>query len=143
MNNLTAVLDKMLDVLTSLNAVMDEEQQQLSVGHINSRLLQRITEDKSSLLSTLNYLDELRRQMEKQNGLQAPYHSHPVLTRSWQLIQQRTQTLRDTNTHNGLLLNQQMHFNQQALAILKPHHSQSFYGPDGQTTPDVAVSRKI
>ncbi len=45
MDNLLTTLDKMQDVLSSLNVVMDEEQQQLSAGRINGNLLQRITEE--------------------------------------------------------------------------------------------------
>ena len=35
------------------------------------------------------------------------------------------------NQHNGWLLEQQMAFNQQALALLKPHQEAGLYGKDG------------
>lgn len=143
MNSLLTALDKMLEVLSSLTEVMAAEQQQLSAGRINSSLLQRITEDKSSLLSTLNYLDEMRRQAEKVVGLQAPYPSQPELAQRWESVQQRTARLHDTNHHNGMLLNQQITHNEQALAVLKPYQSQAFYGPDGQTKTSAVASRKV
>jgi len=143
MNPILTALDKMLEVLSSLADVMEAEQQQLSAGLINSSLLQRITEDKSSLLNTLNYLDEMRRQAEKAAGLAAPYPAQAALAERWETIQQRTMKLHDVNQHNGLLLNQQITYNEQALALLKPHQSQAFYGPDGQAHSSTAISRKI
>ncbi|KOC91795.1 flagellar export chaperone FlgN [Winslowiella iniecta] len=143
MNPLLTALDKMLEVLSSLAEVMEAEQQQLSAGRINGSLLQRITEDKSSLLSTLNYLDEMRCRAEKEAGLIAPYSAQATLNQRWETIQQRTMKLHDTNQHNGMLLNQQITHNEQALALLKPHQSQAFYGPDGQAQPSAFSSRKL
>ena len=53
MNNLQTTLNKILEVLSSLHAIMNEEQEMLSAGRINSSQLQRITEDKTLLLTTL------------------------------------------------------------------------------------------
>ncbi|EGL8327542.1 flagellar biosynthesis protein FlgN, partial [Salmonella enterica] len=53
MTRLSEILDQMTTVLNDLKTVMDAEQQQLSVGQINGSQLQRITEEKSSLLATL------------------------------------------------------------------------------------------
>lgn len=54
MTRLSEILDQMTTVLNDLKTVMDAEQQQLSVGQINGSQLQRITEEKSSLLATLD-----------------------------------------------------------------------------------------
>lgn len=143
MNSLLTALDKMQEVLSSLTEVMNAEQEQLSAGRINSSLLQRITEDKSSLLGTLNYLDDMRRQAEKAAGLQAPYPAQPELAQRWEHIQTLTMTLRNINEHNGMLLNHQISHNEQALAVLKPHQTQAFYGPDGQAQGSVVLSRKV
>ena len=59
MTRLSEILDQMTTVLNDLKTVMDAEQQQLSAGHINGSQLQRITEEKSSLLATLDYLEHL------------------------------------------------------------------------------------
>ena len=61
MSRLSEILDQMTVVLNDLKTVMDAEQQHLSSGHINGSALQRITEDKSSLLATLDYLEQQRR----------------------------------------------------------------------------------
>ncbi|RWR01932.1 flagellar biosynthesis protein FlgN [[Pantoea] beijingensis] len=143
MNRLLAVLDQMQDVLSSLSDVMTAEQEQLSASQANPPLLQRITEDKSSLLNTLNYVDNMRREAENAASLHAPYVSEVELAQRWQNIQSQTRALHDINMHNGLLLNQQMSHNQQALALLKPHQSRAFYGPDGQTLGEAVISRKL
>ncbi|HCW99323.1 MULTISPECIES: flagella synthesis protein FlgN [Pantoea] len=143
MNNLLTTLDKMQEVLSSLSNVIEEEQLQLSAGRINSNLLQRITEDKGALLATLSYLDEMRRSTERQLGTQAPYAGHSDMTRRWQSIGQMTRRLNNANTHSGLLLNQQIRFTEEALAVLKPHQTQAFYGPDGLGKGQTTLSRKV
>lgn len=142
MDKLQNALDKMLEVLSSLADVMNAEQEQLSAGQVNSSLLQRITEDKSSLLATLNFLEEMRRDAEKASGMHVPYSQHPELARRWSAIQEQTVKLRDTNLHNGMLLNHQISHNEQALEVLKPYQSQKFYGPDGHAITSTLVSRK-
>lgn len=61
MSRLSEILDQMTVVLNDLKTVMDAEQHHLSSGQINGSALQRITEDKSSLLATLDYLEKQRR----------------------------------------------------------------------------------
>ncbi|HAN6476946.1 TPA: flagellar biosynthesis protein FlgN, partial [Escherichia coli] len=56
MTRLAEILDQMSAVLNDLKTVMDQEQQHLSMGQINGSQLQWITEQKSSLLATLDYL---------------------------------------------------------------------------------------
>lgn len=143
MSNLLTTLDKMQEVLSSLADLLNEEQHQLSAGHINSNLLQRITEDKSALLTTLNYLDEMRRTTETSLNTKAPYRGQSDMSRRWQSIQQHTRRLQDANVHNGLLLQHQIRFTQDALEVLKPHQTQAFYGPDGMGKGQSTLSRKF
>lgn len=143
MNKLLNALDKMLEVLKSLADVMAAEQQQLSGGQINSSLLQRITEDKSSLLATLNFLEQLRRDADKEMGCHAPYSGQPDLARRWAALQEQTVKLRDLNTHNGMLLNHQISFTEKAIEVLKPYQTQKFYGPNGQATSSSFINRKV
>ena len=58
MTRLAEILDQMSAVLNDLKTVMDQEQQHLSMGQINGSQLQWITEQKSSLLATLDYLEQ-------------------------------------------------------------------------------------
>ncbi|MGQ7101805.1 hypothetical protein ACUOAQ_30325, partial [Escherichia sp. SP-MK] len=59
MTRLAEILDQMSAVLNDLKTVMVQEQQHLSMGQINGSQLQWITEQKSSLLATLDYLEQL------------------------------------------------------------------------------------
>ena len=61
MTRLAEILDQMSAVLNDLKTVMDQEQQHLSMGQINGSQLQWITEQKSSLLATLDYLEQVRK----------------------------------------------------------------------------------
>lgn len=139
MSRLLEVLDKMTAVLNSLKEIMDAEQRQLSAGQIDSNALQRITEDKSSLLATLDYLEQQRRAEQTAGALPSREASQ-----HWQAITQKTLHLRDVNQHNGWLLDAQMAHNQQAIAVLKPHQAPDFYGADGQaTSQDKRGGKKI
>lgn len=124
-------------VLTSLKEVMDAEQQQLSAGYVNGSALQRITEEKSSLLATLDYLEQQRRSQ------QATASANDADAQRWQTITQKTRHLRDINQHNGWLLEGQLARNSQALAILKPHQEPGLYGANGQTASAQRGGKKI
>ena len=106
---------------------MNAEQQQLSAGQINGSALQRVTEDKSSLLATLDYLETLRLAEQKTISVQPA-----DIEIQWQTILQQIQRLSEINQHNGWLLESQREHTEQALAILKPHQAPEFYGADGQ-----------
>lgn len=138
MNQLSDILDKMTVILNALKDVMDAEQKQLSVGHINGSTLQRITEEKSSLLATLDYLEQQRR--AAQNGQTS---ANDDVADRWQIITKKTQHLRDLNQHNGWLLEGQITRNQKALEVLKPHQEPSLYGADGQTSSSSRGGKKI
>lgn len=116
---------------------MNAEQQQLSAGQINGSALQRVTEDKSSLLATLDYLETLRLAELKATSVRPT-----DLDVKWQTIQQQIQRLSDINQHNGWLLESQREHTEQALAILKPHQAPDFYGADGQAKSAVNHANK-
>ncbi len=112
MTRLAEILDQMSAVLNDLKTVMDQEQQHLSMGQINGSQLQWITEQKSSLLATLDYLEQLRRK--------EPNTANSVdISQRWQEITGKTQQLRQLNQHNGWLLEGQIERNQQALEMQK------------------------
>ena len=127
MTRLAEILDQMSAVLNDLKTVMDQEQQHLSMGQINGSQLQWITEQKSSLLATLDYLEQLRRK--------EPNTANSVdISQRWQEIM---------NQHNGWLLEGQIERNQQALEMLKSHQEPTLYGANGQTSTTHRGSKKI
>ncbi|AXF65340.1 MULTISPECIES: flagella biosynthesis chaperone FlgN [unclassified Leclercia] len=138
MSRLTEIMDQMTVVLNDLKTVMDAEQQQLSAGNVHGSALQRITEDKSSLLATLDYLEQQRRSEQS-----ARHSANDDVVERWQTITEKTQHLRDLNQHNGWLLEGQILRNQQALAVLKPHQETGLYGADGQTASSRSGGKKV
>ncbi|AJJ09983.1 flgN family protein [Yersinia rohdei] len=136
-------LEQQLELLESLKAVVAQEQQLLCAGRIQGVVLQGVTEQKSSILATLAYLDQTRLTTEKTVNIQAPYSKVPELAVRWQYILELAENLRNGNLHNGLLLQQHIEHNAQALAILNTHHSQSMYGPDGHSKGASILGRKI
>ncbi|WP_414163420.1 flagella biosynthesis chaperone FlgN [Superficieibacter sp. BNK-5] len=129
MSRLPEILDQMTVTLNALKGVMDAEQQQLSVGSVNGSALQRITEQKSSLLATLDYLESQRRHEQD-----AQRSANDDVADRWQSITEKTLQLRELNQHNGWLLEGQIVRNQQALEVLKPHQEPGLYGADGQAS---------
>lgn len=138
MSRLSEILDQMTVILNDLKDVMDAEQQQLSTGHLNGSALQRITEEKSSLLASLDYLEQQRRLEQNANR-----SANDDIADRWQVITTKTQHLRDLNQHNGWLLEGQIDRNKQALEVLKPHQEPSLYGANGQTSPTSRGGKKI
>ncbi|MCZ8721620.1 flagella biosynthesis chaperone FlgN [Escherichia albertii] len=136
MTRLAEILDQMFAVLNDLKTVMDQEQQHLSMGQINGSQLQWITEQKSSLLATLDYLEQLLKQ-ESNAG------NTVDTTQRWQEMAEKTQQLRQLNQHNGWLLEGQIERNQQALEMLKPHQEPTLYGANGQTSTSHRGGKKI
>lgn len=142
MENLAPLLDKLLETLRTLDATLAEEHHLLCAGQMPGGALQRVTDAKSQLLATVNFLEQQRRGLENALGKQAPYSGLPQLAERWQQVQRHSQMLREKNQHNGMLLNHQIDHNSQALAILSKQ-SRSLYGPDGQSRSGSLLGRKI
>lgn len=142
MENLAQRLDKLLETLSALGAVQAEEHNLLCSNTLAGVALQRVTDTKSQLLATVNYLEQQRLEYEKAHHCQAPYNGQPHLAERWQQVQLLGQQLREQNNHNGMLLNHHIEHNQQALAVLNKQNK-SLYGPDGQSRASSLLGRKI
>ncbi|MBI0550048.1 flagella synthesis protein FlgN [Pectobacterium parmentieri] len=143
MENLQSILEQLLNNLHDLDTVMSEEQTLLCAGHINNIALQQVTENKTSLLATMQYLENRRHETESILKLQAPYDGIVQLSAYWQQVQELTRRLNDQNKHNGLLLSRHIAYTNEAIDILKPRHGQGLYGPDGQSKVMTVGGRKI
>ncbi|AOR65929.1 flagella synthesis protein FlgN [Pectobacterium wasabiae] len=143
MENLQSILEQLLNNLHDLDTVMSEEQTLLCAGHINNIALQQVTENKTSLLATMQYLENRRHETESILKLQAPYDGIVQLSAYWQQVQELTRRLNDQNKHNGLLLSRHIAYTNEAIDILKPRHGQGLYGPDGQSKGVTVGGRKI
>lgn len=72
MDKLYPILSQMKTSLGELEGVMIEEFNHLSRPQINPVSLQILTDNKSQLLSTIRYYDELRRKEEAEMHISAP-----------------------------------------------------------------------
>ncbi|WP_145572484.1 flagella synthesis protein FlgN [Yersinia mollaretii] len=136
-------LDQQLVLLESLTTVVAQEQQLLCSGRIQGIVLQGVTEQKSSILATLAYLDQTRLTAETAAKIHSPYSGNQALAERWQRMLQLAEHLQYSNLHNGLLLQQHIEHNTQALAVLNTRHGQSLYGPDGHAKGASLLGRKI
>lgn len=123
MGRLEQILEQLSASLRALEMVMAQEQLLLSAESVSGSALQRITEEKSSLLATLGYLEQQRQLAWSTAGADS--------TRRWQAMRPQLRKLSELNQHSGWLLEEQMAFNQQALALLRPHQEAGLYGKDG------------
>ncbi|QNK34265.1 flagellar export chaperone FlgN [Serratia sp. JUb9] len=142
MESLALHLDKLLETLSELESVLAEEHALLCAGTLPGPALQRVTDDKSQLLATVNHLEQQRQLLENGGGPKAPYAGHDGLTARWRQVQQQSQQLREKNQHNGLLLSRHIDHNAQALAVLNKQNK-NLYGPDGQSRGGSLLGRKI
>jgi flagella synthesis protein FlgN len=143
MRNLVKTIILLTECLQNLDEVMQREQTLLCSGRVNGLALQEITEEKSSLLATVEYLDTERHQQSKSLNLAAPYANNTALSGAWNKISLLCNKLSQLNIHSGMLLQKQMAYNQQALNILRSSQTQKFYGPHGESMSSEPRSRKI
>ncbi|MBD2786175.1 flagellar export chaperone FlgN [Xenorhabdus sp. DI] len=140
MEELQRLLEQQNMHLNSLSQIMAEEQRILSEGSIEANHLHRVTEQKTFLLSALDYAERKRQQLNETLKINAPYAGYEILALLWSQINQSVERIRDLNSHNGFLLDQHIELNSKAIAFLKSHHSPSLYGADGQARHNSALS---
>lgn len=114
---------------------MIEEINQLNRPKINPVSLQVLTDNKSQLLSTIQYYDELRHREDRGPGLQAPYRQQAKLFALWQQVTEQVQQTKSLNDKVEELLSMHMKRNQQLQKVVENvGASQSLYGADGEAT---------
>lgn len=131
-DSLKVILHNMQQVLSSLQLMMHKEQQELVSARPDSYRLQSLTEDKQAALNTLSYLHTRLTETAGKSHLTVPFDTCEDLKSQWMDFCRQIAVLQNTNQHTGLLLQQQLHWTRQALAVLTPLKNQHFYGPDGQ-----------
>ena len=134
MDKLYPILTQMKTSLDELEAIMIEEVNQLSRVQINPVSLQVLSDNKSQLLSSIQYYDEMRLQQEQLSALQAPYHLNSRLFTSWKLIRERVQSTKTLNAQVETLLQNHMKKNQYMQKVVdRVGHANALYGPAGES----------
>ena len=139
--------------LANLVELMKVEQAFLVAADING--LQSITEKKAKVVAQVSELAQQRHHAlamagfapEEQN-MQAWLASinQDNVSAAWQQLLAITKAAKELNRVNGILVNKQLSYNQNALNTLQaPIHAETggnFYGPNGQSTP-YSTSRRV
>lgn len=108
MNELRNTLVKLQTLLEQLKPVLSEELNQLHRLQLNPVTLQMLSDNKSKLLSTINYYEEQRKLQEKALGIAAPYHNDQMLKSLWQSVITSARITRDLNSEIYPILELQM-----------------------------------
>ncbi|SRR5471030_340097 len=148
MKTFIKTMHSLVETLQALDLIIHHEQTLLCSGRVNGVALQHITEQKSSLLTTVDYLDKQRREHDVRLKQTAPYldlqgNRQPEVASMWETVVQLSEKLSHINRHNGMLLDKQLAYNSQAMAILNASQTQKLYGPNGQTSVSGQAVRKI
>lgn len=143
MDKLHPILAQMKTSLEELEAIMIEEVNQLNRAQINPVSLQVLTDNKSQLLSTIHYYDEMRRQQEGMSAAEAPYKGQAKLFISWQQITERVQRSKELNQKIESLLESHLKKNQQMQDIVDKvgHDNNTLYGPAGESNTVSAIRK--
>lgn len=135
MNKLYSILTQIKTSLDELEAIMLEEVSQLSRSSINPVSLQVLTDNKSQLLSKIQYYDELRRQQEQISSAAAPYSEQVNLFHCWQQITEKIIRTKDLNQKVESLLHEHMQKNAHRQKVVEQvDQTATLYGSAGVTT---------
>ncbi|MFK3660825.1 flagella synthesis protein FlgN [Scandinavium sp. NPDC088450] len=135
MDKLYPILAQMKTSLDELEAIMIEEVNQLNRPQINPVSLQVLTDNKSQLLSTIQYYDELRRQQEQLSAIVAPYPQQNKLSVCWQQVTEKVRSTKALNLKVEALLQSHMQKNQHMQRVVEQvGHTNTLYGPAGESS---------
>ncbi|MDN2485603.1 MULTISPECIES: flagella synthesis protein FlgN [Kosakonia] len=139
MENLPVILNKLYTLLGELEATLVEEIGQLSRAQINPVSLQVISDNKSRLLSAINFYDEQRKQEEKQHQLTFPYPRHSELATLWDRITVVVRKSAELNQKSYQLLNMHMKkMNDFKKIVSQTTATAQLYGESGNRSNDAS-----
>lgn len=138
-------LEQEVQAMNSLAEVLQQEQAVLIEGKVED--LHPITLQKNEVVANVSELEATRNRHLGQlgfssdaAGMQAYLRQQADrdgITRIWTELLALTESARESNRTNGILINKQINFTQSALGILQQSQGDtagSFYGPNGQST---------
>ncbi|WP_343553689.1 flagellar export chaperone FlgN [Pantoea sp.] len=135
MDKLYPILAQMKTSLDELEAIMIEEVNQLNRAQINPVSLQVLTDNKSQLLSAIQYYDEMRRQQEQLSEIDAPYQGQIKLFTCWQQVTERVRNTKALNQKVETLLHSHMQKNQHMQKVVDHvGNTNTLYGATGESS---------
>lgn len=138
MENLTVILQNMSERLEELESTLAEENRQLSQAQINPVSLQVVSDNKSRLLSAVNFFDEQRRQEEVQRRFTQPYAGHRQLSSAWEGITRVVKKCNELNQQSYQLLEMHLKKANDVKKLVSQATPSSLYGESGDRRPQEA-----
>ncbi|MCU6237583.1 flagellar export chaperone FlgN [Morganella morganii] len=134
MEKLRHTLLKLQELLNQMDSLLVEEIKQLSSVRINPIALQPISDNKSRILSAINFYDNQRKQLEKQGQFSAPYSNSPKLSNLWSSIVSQTKNANELNQKSYALLELHMQKMQEFKKMVKDlEKKNAMYASSGKT----------
>lgn len=134
MDKLRFTLTELQELLKKMEELLMEEIKQLSLIKVNPVALQSISDNKSRLLSSINFFDRQRRQIESTGNFIAPYANSPKLFMLWESILAKTKNANELNHRSFVLLEIHMQKMNQFKKLVKDAEMKStIYASSGKT----------
>lgn len=128
-----AALRAELAGVEALLVILEREQQMLMTGSIAT--LPELTTQKSTLVADIDKQSQARLVWFPVDAAarQTLFLQQPTIATAWAALSERANRAAALNQSNGLLINQRLQHNREALHILRGQETgQPTYGPDGQ-----------
>jgi flagellar biosynthesis protein FlgN len=138
--DLHTILQQEIVVMTQLDDVLKSEQAALISGNTNA--LAESTQTKSRVIAIVAELENVRNKRIAQLGFSDDVqgfkdylqtNNDERLPQAWNALLQISESAKETNRTNGLLINRHLTKTQTALNALQ-QNNQTLYGPSGQST---------
>ena len=137
METLPVILNKLYSLLQELESTLAEEISQLSRAQINPVSLQIISDNKSRLLSAINFYDDQRKQEEKLLHTASPYTQRPQLAAMWSDITRVVKKSAEQNQRSYQLMEMHMKKVKEIKQVVaRATSSAQLYGQSGNPSND-------
>lgn len=134
MDKLRLTLTELQELLKQMEELLMEEIKQLSLIKVNPIALQSLSDNKSRLLSAIDFYDKQRRQIESQKNAIAPYTNTPKLFKLWESIVAKTKNTNELNHRSFALLEIQIQKMKEFKKLVKDAGMKgAIYAPSGKT----------
>jgi len=130
--NIHSIITNLHETMVELEALLNEELNQLKRPQINPVSLQLISDTKSRLLSKIKHYDEQRKTEEAFIAVKAPYRSHPLLAEQWQTVVKIVQESNRLHHEIAVHLEGHMIKNENLKKLFSQVSNNSLYHSDGQ-----------
>jgi flagella synthesis protein FlgN len=151
-HNLHACLQEELDSMTSLASILEKEQLALIEGNVTA--LNELSQEKSQRLAKLSDLGKKRSfhlstlgypsDIKGMEAYLASLSAKTTILDNWKQLLSISETAKENNRANGILINRQLKKNQGALNILQKNNPDDLlYGANGQSKNNIPSGRSV